>query len=123
MNPRRFRIKTLDLANTLSQLTLEKKARQPCLLDVGDLTSYTTYLLIVTGTSDRHLRALADHIIEQLKAQKIKPLGIEGYGTGQWVLLDYGEVIVHLFQEAAREYYDLEGLWNDAKILPIKDTG
>ena len=87
------------------------------------MTSYTNYLLIVTATSDRHARALADHMIEQLKLKKIKPLGVEGRDSGQWILLDYSDVIVHIFQETSRDYYDLDGLWVDAESLPIEDVG
>lgn len=107
----------------MTALAAEKKARRPRLLDVGELTSYTNYLLIVTATSDRHARALADHMTEQLKLKTIKPLGVEGFDTGQWILLDYSDVIVHIFQETSRDYYDLDGLWIDAESLPIEETG
>jgi ribosome-associated protein len=93
------------------------------LLGVSELTSYTNYLLIVTATSDRHARALADHLTEQMKSQSIKPLGVEGYDSGQWILLDYSDVIVHIFQETSRDYYDLDGLWRDAESLPIEEVG
>ena len=93
------------------------------MLDVSELTSYTNYLLIVTATSDRHARALADHLREELKSQSVKPLGVEGHESGQWILLDYSDVIVHIFQEASRDYYDLDGLWIDAESLPIEDVG
>jgi ribosome-associated protein len=93
------------------------------LLCVSELTTYTSYLLIVTATSDRHARALGDYLIEQMKLKSIKPLGVEGYDSGQWILLDYGDVIVHIFQEASRDYYDLDGLWIDAESLPIEDVG
>jgi ribosome-associated protein len=107
----------------LTVLAAEKKARRPRLLDVGELTSYTNYLFIVTATSDRHARALADYMTEQMKLKTIKPLGVEGYDSGQWILLDYSDVIVHIFQETSRDYYDLDGLWIDAESLPIEDVG
>lgn len=93
------------------------------MLDVGKLTSYTNFLLIVTATSDRHARALADYFMERARELKVKLLGLEGYETGQWVLLDYGDVIAHIFQETTRDYYDLDGLWIDAASLPIEETG
>lgn len=93
------------------------------MLGVSELTSYTNFLLIVTATSDRHARALADHLIEQTKLKSVKPLGVEGYDSGQWILLDFGDVIVHIFQENTRDYYDLDGLWIDAESLPIEDVG
>ncbi len=113
----------LDLARTLTELAVEKKARRPRLLGVSELTTYTDYVLILTATSDRHARALADHLTEQLKSKSIKPLGVEGYDTGQWILLDFNDVIVHVFQESSRDYYDLDGLWIDAESLPIEDAG
>jgi len=106
-----------------SALAIEKKARRPRVLDVGSLTSYTNFLLIVTATSDRHSRALADYFIEVAKEHKVKSLGMEGYDPGQWILLDFGDVIVHIFQETTREYYDLDGLWIDATSVPIQETG
>ena len=93
------------------------------MLGVSELTTYTNYLLIVTATSDRHARALADHLTEQMKLKSIKPLGVEGYDSGQWILLDYSDVIVHIFQESSRDYYDLDGLWIDAESLPIEEVG
>ena len=86
------------------------------------MNSYTNFLLILTATSDRHARALTDHLTEQLKRQKAKPLGVEGYDSGQWILLDFGEVIVHVFQETTRDYYDLDGLWVDADDIPIEEA-
>ncbi len=104
-------------------LAAEKKAIRPRLLDVGELTTYTNFLLIVTATSDRHARALADHMTEQLKLKAVKPFGVEGHDTGQWILLDYSDVIVHIFQENSRDYYDLDGLWIDAESLPVEAVG
>jgi len=120
---RRPGIEAVDLARNLSQLAVEKKARKPRLLDVGELSSYTNFLLILSATSERHARGLADHLREQSSAMHIKPLGIEGYEHGQWILLDYGEVVVHVFLETARDYYDLDGLWVDASSLPIEEVG
>jgi ribosome-associated protein len=107
----------------LTVLAAEKKAIRPRLLDVGELTTYTNFLLIVTATSDRHARALADHMMEQLKLKAVKPFGVEGHDTGQWILLDYSDVIVHIFQENSRDYYDLDGLWIDAESLPVEAVG
>jgi ribosome-associated protein len=93
------------------------------LLDVSELTSYTNFLLILTATSDRHARALADHLIEEMRGRKVRPLGVEGHAVGQWILVDFGDVIAHIFQETVREYYDLDGLWIDAASVPIEETG
>lgn len=120
---RRPGIQAVDLARTLSQFAIEKKARQPRLLDVSGLSSYTNYLLIVSATSERHARALADHIREQTRALRIKPLGVEGYEYGQWILIDFGEIVVHVFLESTRTYYDLDGLWVDAHSVPLEEVG
>ncbi|MBW1870764.1 MAG: ribosome silencing factor [Deltaproteobacteria bacterium] len=116
-------MEALELGKALSTFAIEKKARQARLLDVGKLSSYTDYILIVSATSDRHACALAEYLIEQLKRQKVRPLGAEGQDGGQWILLDYGVVIVHIFLESIRDYYDLDGLWTDAKSLPLEDNG
>ncbi len=107
----------------LTELADEKKARAPSLFDVRELATYTDYILILTATSDRHARALADHLQRSMRERKIRPLGVEGQDTGQWILLDFGDVIVHVLHEQARDYYDLDGLWIDAKRLPVQQTG
>lgn len=107
----------MKLVRLLAKLAEEKKAREPTLLDVRKVTSYADYVLILSASSDRHARALADHVQREAKNHKVKPLGVEGMDTGQWILLDYGGVIVHVLQEMARDYYDLDGLWIDAEKL------
>jgi len=98
---------------------VEKKARRPRLLHVGPLTSYTDYLLLLGATSDRHARALADFLVAELRGQKVRPLGVEGAEGGQWILVDFGDVVVHVMQEQARQLYDLDGLWVDAAEVPL----
>jgi ribosome-associated protein len=100
-------------------LALEKKALEPVLLDVRQLCSFCNYQLIVSGRSDRQVDAIADAIELGLKGEGMRPIGAEGARTGQWALLDYGDFVVHVFLHAAREHYDLEGLWNDAPRVPI----
>ena len=87
------------------------------------MSTYTDYILILTATSDRNARALADHLQRSMRDHKVRPLGVEGEDTGQWILLDFGDVIVHVLQEQARDYYDLDGLWIDAKRLAVQETG
>ncbi len=106
------------LAERLCELAAEKKARAASLYDVRELTSYTDFILILGATSDRHARALADHLRRSLREQGVRPVGVEGEESGHWVLLDYGDVIVHVMQEQTRTYYDLDGLWIDARRLP-----
>ena len=96
---------------------LGKKAMNLVALDVHDLTSFADIFIICSGRSNRQVNAIAEHIQIELKKHKIKPLSVEGVGDGHWVLLDYGHVIIHVFYEPIREFYDLEGLWLDAKRI------
>ncbi|MBX3157124.1 MAG: ribosome silencing factor [Deltaproteobacteria bacterium] len=100
-------------------LALDKKALQPILLDVRNLCSFCNYQLVVSGRSERQVDAIADGINSGLKADGLRPLGAEAARTGQWALLDYGDFVVHVFLDSAREHYDLEGLWNDAPRVTL----
>lgn len=94
------------------------KARDLRVLDVRGLTDITDYMVVASGTSDRHVKALADHVQEALGARGVKPLGVEGEEAGEWVLLDYGDVVAHVMRPAVREFYDLEKLWDeDLRLL------
>ena len=96
---------------------LGKKAMNLVALDVHHLTSFADVFIICSGRSNRQVNAIAEHIQVDLKKHKIKPLSVEGVGDGQWVLLDYGHVIIHIFYDPVREFYDLEGLWVDAERI------
>jgi ribosome-associated protein len=96
---------------------LGKKALNVVALDVAELTSYADVFIICSGRSNRQVSAIADYIQTDLRKHKIKPLSVEGTKDGHWVLLDYGHVIIHVFYEPVREFYDLEGLWIDAKRI------
>jgi ribosome-associated protein len=96
---------------------LGKKALNVVVLDVAELTSFADIFIICSGRSNRQVGALADFIKTDLKKHKIKPLSVEGSKDGHWVLLDYGHVIIHVFYESMRQFYDLEGLWVDAKRI------
>ena len=104
----------LALARQIANVCLDKKALDVSILDVRGMTSYADYLVLASGESDRQVTAIADGIDEKLKAGGVRPLGHEGRETGTWVLLDYGEVVVHLFFTEVRTSYDLDGLWADA---------
>ena len=95
----------------------EKKALNLIVLDVRDLTSIADVFIICSGRSNRQVSAIADSIVAKLKKHKIKPLSVEGTRQGHWVLLDYGHVIIHVFYEPVREFFDLEGLWADARRI------
>jgi len=89
----------------------ELKAVNIEIMDVKHLTSITDIMIIASGTSNRQVRALADKVIESAKANGIKPLGVEGHEQGEWVLVDLGDVIVHVMHPTTRDYYQLEKLW------------
>ena len=110
----------LEMAYEALEASLDKKALEPLLLDMRELCSYTNYILIVSGRSDRQVDAIADGIRATLREKNRQILGSEGTGSGQWALLDFGDLIVHIFHHPAREHYDLEGLWNDAPRVEIE---
>ncbi len=101
----------------------DKKAFQIVGLEVGDLTSYTDSLLICSGASDRQVAAIADEVQRQLKDAGRRPLHVEGQSHADWVLLDYGDFVVHVFTEERRTYYGLDGLWGDAPKLEADTLG
>jgi ribosome-associated protein len=99
---------------------LDKKALDVKIIKVQGISSLTDYLLIASGTSDRHVQAVAEEIRVKLKSEHdLRPLAVEGMDNGRWVLIDYGDVMVHVFQPEVRSFYDLEGLWSEAPRLPI----
>jgi ribosome-associated protein len=98
----------------------EKKAVNMVALDLREIASFTEYFLIASGMNQRQVQAIADEISEQLKIQlRRRAVRIEGYNSAEWVLLDYGDFVVHLFDKEAREFYDLERLWRDARRVEI----
>lgn len=103
----------------LKQLVIDAlddlKAKDVTVLDVTEKTSVTDWLIIATGSSSRHVKSIANNVITEAKAAGKPPLGIEGENDGEWVLIDLGDVIVHVMQQQVREYYDLESLWSMAR--------
>jgi len=102
---------------------VEKKATELVLLEMQGITSYTDYFLICSGKSDRQVQAIAQRIVEVLEEEGVHPLGLEGMSEGKWVLMDYGDVVIHVFLEPVRRFYDLEGLWIDAPRIDIEEGG
>jgi len=98
---------------------IEKKALNPVLLELKEITSFTDYFLLLSGKSDRQVQAIAQSIEEALKKKGIRPLGQEGTIGGKWILMDYEDVVVHIFLEPVRKFYDLEGLWVDAPRIDL----
>jgi ribosome-associated protein len=90
------------------------------LLDVSELSSFADYFVICSGRSSRQVQGIADHLEENLQSLGIKPQGVEGRREGHWILMDYGDVIVHIFYEATRRFYDLESLWSEARSVPLE---
>lgn len=103
------------------EAVLGRKAIHVVALDVRGLTSIADFFIICSGRSARQVSAIADHVERELRKRKIKPLSVEGAAEGQWALIDYGHVVVHVFHESARQFYDLDGLWSDAPRLPLPD--
>ncbi len=97
----------------------EKKALELVALDLREVASFTDFFLLATGTNARQVQAISDAVEEQLKKRGTRPLRIEGYKTAEWVLLDYGDFIFHVFEEKARRFYDLERLWRDAARVAL----
>ena len=104
---------TEDLKAMVLAALEDAKANDVRQLDVRRLTDITDWMVVASGTSTRHVLALADHVRTQVKAQGLSPIGTEGESGSDWVLLDYGDVVVHLMLPDTRGFYDLEGLWDD----------
>jgi ribosome-associated protein len=105
-----------------AELLVDRKASDVSLLDLRGISSATDFFLIATGRSDTHVSAIADHVVDELRQEGSRPVGVEGARSGRWVLLDYVDFVVHVFHPAAREFYQLERLWGDAPLHLI-DSG
>jgi ribosome-associated protein len=97
----------------------EKKAIEPVVLDLREIASFTDYFLIVSGQNERQVQAIADEIYEQLKKSGSAAARVEGYKTAEWILLDFGDFVVHVFEQKARKFYDLERLWRESKRVEL----
>ncbi len=102
------------MAITCAKIADGKKAQDIVVLDISKLTFIAEYFVICTGINERQLQTIADEIKAKLKKRSIQNIGIEGYNEAKWILMDYGDVIVHLFSKEMRSFYDLELLWGDA---------
>jgi ribosome-associated protein len=108
-----------ERATAIAIAAIDKKAVGLEILDVAGKVDYADFLVIMTGRSDRHTQALAQGIEDALKKKGVRPMSVEGLSHGNWVLMDFGDVVVHVFRDDTRQLYDLEGLWLDARRLPI----
>ena len=113
-----------DFALIAARAADEKKASDIVIQEVRELLIITDYFVIITGRNDRQVDAIAEAVEEALREQAgIKPLGREGLDKCEWVLLDYGDIVIHIFQPEIREFYRLETLWNDAPIVDVSEAG
>jgi ribosome-associated protein len=120
---------SLDLPPEVARaadLLFDRKAVDVTLLDLRGISSATDYFLVATGTSDTHVSAISDHVVEELRTMGTRPLNVEGSRGGRWTLIDYFSFVVHVFHPAAREFYQLERLWGDAPthvLVPAEGAG
>jgi len=115
-------LNTADKALRCADFALDKKAFNLKLLKVTGISSLTDYILIASGRSDRQVQAIAEGVRLGMKEQCDEmPLAVEGMNEGRWALLDFGDIMVHVFQQPVREFYDLDGLWSEAEDVPVAE--
>ena len=108
-----------ELASTCVRIAADGKGEDIVVLDVRNVSSFTDYFVILSGRSTRHVQALAESLENELRSKRISTSRAEGLSEGKWVLLDFGDVVVHIFYHDQRDFYDLEGLWHDAPRLEL----
>ncbi|MBO0719501.1 MAG: ribosome silencing factor [Blastocatellia bacterium] len=108
-----------DQVKNAVQAADEKKAQDVLVLRLSAITEFTDYFIICSGNSVRQTKAIADEIIERLKISGVRPLNTEGYNNAEWILIDYGAFVIHIFTDESRRFYDLERLWRDAERVEI----
>ena len=111
------------LAQRAASLCVDFKANDVTLLDLRTVSDMTDYYLIASGTSDTHVRSMAEHVIEELRKDGTRVEHVEGLTQGRWVLLDYVDFVVHLFHPTLRQFYQLERLWSDAEVIAVDQQG
>ena len=99
------------------------KAHDIAVLDVRNISDFTDYMVIATGTSNRHVQSTADKVVDTLREHGVRPVGTEGEKIGDWVLIDFGDVVAHIMREQTRDFYNLEKLWSDAKHIETGTIG
>ena len=115
-------MEALDKALLCLKIVKERKAMDPVLFEVGKLTSITDYFLIASGNSTRQVQAISRHMAGRMREEGFRAYGKEGEQEGQWVLMDYGDVVVHIFYDPVREFYDLEGFWFEATRIEMDES-
>ena len=112
---------SIDKALLALKIINERKAMDPVLLDVEKLTSFTDYFLIASGNSSRQVQAISRRLSKEMRKNGFKVYGVEGEQEGHWILMDYGDLVIHIFFQSDREFYDLEGLWIDAPRVDLHE--
>ena len=115
-------MKSLEKAKLSLKIIKERKAVDPVLVEIGKLSSIADYFLIAGGMADRQVHSIVRHVRKRMREEGFRAYGIEGEKEGHWALLDYGDVVIHIFHQPYREFYDLEGLWIDAPRINLKDN-
>jgi ribosome-associated protein len=114
---------SLAQARRAAELCSDLKAKDVALLDLTHISDATDYFVIASGSSDTHVRAIAEHVLDELRKEGVRAHHVEGLQQGRWVLLDYVDFVVHVFHPVLREFYQLERLWSDAKTVAIEREG
>ena len=114
-------METLDKALLCLKIIEERKAIDPVLFEVGKLTTITDYFLITSGNSSRQVQAISRHLSRRMRDEGFRSYGVEGEQKGHWILMDYGDVVIHIFYQPVREFYDLEGLWIEAPRVDLDE--
>jgi ribosome-associated protein len=113
----------LELAEICARTALDSKAEELVILDVHEQSSFTDYFVIMSGRSSRHVQGLAEAIESELRSKRVSSIHSEGLREGMWVLLDFGDIVAHIFYKDQRGFYDLEGLWHDAPRVELNELG
>ncbi len=113
-------ISTTSLATSILQSCVDSKGIDLSVLDVSEAFGLSDFFIVVSGRSDRHVQGLVNRVMNTLEERGITPIGVEGFDTGHWIIVDYGEVVLHAFYEPMRETYDIEGLWSTAPRLEVQ---
>ena len=114
-------MQTIDKAKLCLRIIKQRKAINPILFEVGKLTSIADYFIIASGNSSRQVQAITRHLQKSMREKGFRAYGVEGEQEGHWVLMDYGDVVIHLFYKPFRDFYDLEGLWIEAPRVGLED--
>ena len=108
-----------DLAAAAARAAAARKAEDVCVYDLHVVSSFCDAFVVCHGTNRRQVTAIAQGVIDDLRARGVRPIGVEGMDAGRWVLIDFGDIVVHVFDEPMRGFYDLDGLWGDAPRLTV----